>query len=96
MATDGSKFKAVNSRDKNFTRHSVKRRMQRLEAHINRYLRKLDAVDQEEPEIREITSQELERKIASMERRMDELNRIKAEVEAHPDKQISFTDPDSR
>ncbi len=96
VAIDGSKFKAVNSRDKNFTRHSVKRRRQRLEAHINRYLRKLDAVDEEEPEIREITSQELKRKIASMEKRMDELNRIKAAVEAHPDKQISLTDPDSR
>jgi transposase len=96
VAIDGSKFKAVNSRDKNFTRHSMKRRMQRLEAHINRYLRKLDAVDLEEPEIRELTSQELQRKIASMEKRMDELNRIKAEVEAHPDKQISLTDPDSR
>ena len=96
VAIDGSKFKAVNSRDKNFTRHSVKRRMQRLEAHINRYLRKLDAVDLAEPEIREITSRELERKIASMEKRMDELNRIKAEVEAHPDKQVSLTDPDSR
>ena len=96
VAIDGSKFKAVNSRDRNFTRHSVKRRMQRLEAHINRYLRKLDAVDLEEPEIREVTSQELQRKIASMEKRMDELNRIKAEVEAHPDKQISLTDPDSR
>jgi transposase len=96
VAIDGSKFKAVNSRDRNFTRHSVKRRMQRLEAHINRYLRKLDAVDEEEPEIREITSQELERKIASMEKRMDELNRIKAAVEAHPDKQVSLTDPDSR
>lgn len=96
VAIDGSKFKAVNSRDRNFTRHSVERRRQRLEAHINRYLRKLDAVDEEEPEIREITSQELERKIASMEQRMDELNRIKAAVEAHPDKQISLTDPDSR
>jgi len=96
VAIDGSKFKAVNSRDKNFTLHSVKRRGQRLEAHINRYMRKLDAVDEEEPEVREITSQELERKIASMEKRMDELNRIKAEVEAHPDKQISLTDPDSR
>jgi transposase len=96
VAIDGSKFKAVNSRDRNFTRHSVKRRMQRLEAHINRYLRKLDTVDEEEPEIREMTSKELKRKIASMEKRMDELTRIKAAVEAQPDKQISLTDPDSR
>jgi hypothetical protein len=69
VAIDDSKFKAVNSRDKNFTRQSVKRRRQRLAAHINRY-RKLDAMDLEEPEIREITSEELKRKIASMEKRM--------------------------
>ena len=52
VAIDGSKFKAVNSRDKNFTRKSVKRRLKRTQANIDRYLAKLDAVDQEEPEIR--------------------------------------------
>jgi len=96
VAIDGSKFKAVNSRDKNFTRHSVKRRMQRLQAHINRYLTKLDAVDELEPEIRKVTVAELEQKIASMKAEMGELERRKAEVEAHPDKQVSLTDPDSR
>lgn len=96
VAIDGSKFKAVNSRDRNFTRHSVKRRMQRLQAHINRYLTKLDAADAEEPELREVTVEELREKIASMEAQMDELKAREAEVEAHPDKQVSVTDPDSR
>ena len=96
VAIDGSKFKAVNSRDKSFTRHSVKRRMQRLQAHINRYLTKLDAADAEEPEIREVTVEELKEKIASMEAQMDELRARRAEVEAHPDKQVSLTDPDAR
>ena len=96
VAIDGSKFKAVNSRDKNFTRHSVKRRIQRLRAHINRYLTKLDAVDAEEPEIRQVTAAELKEKIASMKAEMDELERCEAEDEAHPDKQVSLTDPDSR
>lgn len=96
VAIDGSKFKAVNSRDKNFTRHSVKRRMQRLQAHINRYLRKLDAADAQEPELREVTVEELKAKIASMEAQMDELQARKAQVEAHPDKQVSLTDPDAR
>ena len=96
VAIDGSKFKAVNSRDKNFTRHSVKRRMQRLQAHINRYLSKLDAADAEEPELGEVTVKELKAKIASMEAQMDELKARQAEVEAHPDKQVSLTDPDAR
>ena len=96
VAIDGSKFKAVNSRDKNFTRKSVKRRLQKTQANIDRYLAKLDAVDREEPEIREVTAAELQQKIASMEAKMEQLKGYEAEVEAHPDSQVSLTDPDAR
>ncbi|MFQ5645195.1 MAG: IS1182 family transposase [Thiogranum sp.] len=96
VAIDGSKFKAVNSRDKNFTRKSVKRRQQKLQANIDRYLAKLDQADKEEPEIREVTAEELKQKIASMEAKMEELKQREAEVKAHPDKQVSLTDPDAR
>jgi BMFP domain-containing protein YqiC len=96
VAIDGSKFKAVNSRDKNFTRKSVKRRLKKTQANIDRYLAKLDAADQEEPEIREVTAAELKQRIASMEAKMEQLKRHEAEVEAHPDKQVSLTDPDAR
>ena len=96
VAIDGSKFKAVNSRDKNFTRKSVKRRLQKTQANIDRYLAKLDVADQEEPEIREVTAEELKQKIASMEAKMEQLKAHEAEVEAHPDSQVSLTDPDAR
>ncbi len=96
VAIDGSKFKAVNSRDKNFTRRSVKIRIKRTQANIDRYLAKLDAVDKEEPEIATVTAAELKQKIASMEAKMDELKDYETEVEAHPDQQVSVTDPDSR
>jgi BMFP domain-containing protein YqiC len=96
VAIDGSKFKAVNSRDKNFTRKSVKLRLKKTQANIDRYLAKLDAVDREEPEIREVTAEELQQKIASMEAKMEELKVHEAEVEAHPDNQVSLTDPDAR
>ena len=96
VAIDGSKFKAVNSRDKNFTRKSVKRRLKKTQENIDRYLAKLDQADQEEPEIREVTAAELKQKIASMEAKMEELRGYEVEVEAHPDKQVSLTDPDSR
>ncbi len=96
VAIDGSKFKAVNSRDKNFTRKSVKRRLQKTQANIDRYLAMLDQADQEEPEIRETTAEELKQKIASMEAKMVELQQHEAEVEAHPDSQVSLTDPDAR
>jgi len=96
VAIDGSKFKAVNSRDQNFTKNSVKRRLKKTQANIDRYLAKLDQADQDEPEIREVTAQELKQKIASMEAKMEELKGYEAEVDAHPDKQVSLTDPDSR
>ena len=96
VAIDGSKFKAVNSRDKNFTRRSVKLRIKKTKANIDRYLAKLDAVDAEEPEIAAVTATELKQKIASMQAKMDELKDYEAEVEAHPDQQVSVTDPDSR
>ncbi len=96
VAIDGSKFKAVNSRDKNFTRKSVKLRLKKTQANIDRYLAKLDQVDMEEPEIREATAKELRQKIASMEAKMESLKGYQAEVEAHADKQLSVTDPDAR
>ena len=96
VAIDGSKFKAVNSRDKNYTRKSVKRRIQNTQQNIDRYLAKLDAVDAEEPEIREVSAKELQKKIASMEAKMAELKARQAEVEVHPNKQVSTTDEDAR
>lgn len=96
VAIDGSKFKAVNSRDKNFTRKSIKRRLKNLQGHIDRYLAVLDAADKREPAYHKDTAEELEAKIASMKAQMAELREIEAAVEAHPDKQVSLTDPDSR
>ena len=96
VAIDGSKFKAVNSRAKNFTRKSIKRRMKNLQGHIDRYMAVLDEADKREPEYHKDTAEVLEAKIASMKARMVELRGIEAAVEAHPDKQIFQTDPDSR
>jgi transposase len=96
VAIDGSKFKAVNSRDKNFTRKSIKRRMKRLQEHIDRYLTILDEADKREPEEHKYTAEELAEKIASMKQQMGRLQLIEEQVQAHPDKQVSLTDPDAR
>ena len=96
VAIDGSKFKAVNSRDKNFTRKSIKRRMKRLQEHIDRYLTILDEADKRAPEEHKYTAEELAEKIASMKEQMGRLQVIEEQVEAHPDKQVSRTDPDAR
>ena len=67
-----------------------------MQANIDRYLAKLDVADREEAEIREVTATELKQKIASMEAKMEQLKAHEAEVEAHPDHQVSLTDPDAR
>jgi len=96
VAIDGSKFKAVNGRDKNFTRKSIKRRMKRLQEHIDRYLTILDEADKRAPEEHKYTAEELADKIASMKQQMGRLQVIEEQVQAHPDKQVSLTDPDAR
>ena len=49
VAIDGSKFKAVNNRDKNFTRAKMERRMAQIEESVARYLEQLDTADRQEP-----------------------------------------------
>src|ERR1700724_3966648 len=49
VAIDGSKFKAVNNRDRNFTRGKIDRRRAQLEESVARYLSQLDTADRQEP-----------------------------------------------
>ena len=97
VAIDGSKFKAVNNRDRNFTRAKVERRRAQLEESVARYLSQLDTTDLQEPS--ETLAQKTERlkeKIAKLEEEMAKLAAIEKRMLAAPDQQISLTDPDSR
>jgi transposase len=94
VAIDGSKFKAVNSRDRNFTRAKMKRRLAEVDASIDRYLQQLAAADLAEPA--EDKTRRLEDKIAAMRREMARLKKLEARMLKAPDKQVSLTDPDAR
>src|SRR5471032_1098058 len=96
VATDGSKFKTVNNRDRNFTSVKLKRRMEEIESSINRYLTALDAADRQEPTASEPSTVRLEEKIAKLKIQMKELQSIELQLNESPDKQVSLTDPDSR
>jgi transposase len=96
VAVDGSKFKAVNNRDRNFTSAKVQKRMEQIEASINRYLSALDTADREEATTTPSRSGKLKEKIAALKKRMEQLQEIETLVRAAPDKQISLTDPDAR
>ena len=97
VAIDGSKFKAVNTRDKNFTRAKMKRRMEQIEESVERYLHQLDSADRQEPSLaRGTKTARLEDKIATLKEEMGRLEKLEARMLATPDRQISLTDPDAR
>jgi len=94
VAIDGSKFKAVNNRDKNFTRAKMKRRLAEVEASVDRYLTQLTEVDATETD--DDKGPELERKITQLREEMARLKKFEVRMLEAPDKQISLTDPDAR
>jgi transposase len=100
VAIDGSKFKAVNNRDRNFTRAKVERRRAQLEQSVARYLSQLDTADRQEPSEALVTkTTRLKEKLAKLAKLAEEMRRLdglEAQMLAAPDQQISLTDPDSR
>lgn len=96
VAIDGSKFKAVNNRDRNFTSAKLQRRMEEIESSINRYLTELDEADQQEPSISRPKAARLQEKINKLKAQMKELQVIEIRLNEAPDKQVSLTDPDAR
>jgi hypothetical protein len=97
VAIDGSKFKAVNNRDRNFTRAKMERRMAQIEASVARYLQQLDTADRQEPsEALKTKTSRLKEKIEKLKEQMRCLEILKVEMLATPDQQISLTDPDAR
>jgi len=97
VAIDGSKFKAVNNRDKNFTRAKMDRRMSQIEESVARYLQQLDTADRQEPsEAFKAKTNRLKDKIAKLKQQMQHLKRLQVQMLAAPDQQISLTDPDAR
>jgi transposase len=97
VAIDGSKFKAVNNRDRNLTRAKVERRRAQLEESVARYLSQLDTADRQEPsEALATKTMRLKEKLAKLAEEMRRLDGLEARMLAAPDQQISLTDPDAR
>lgn len=95
VAIDGSKFKAVNSKQRNDSQGSMKRRIARAEKHIADYLAALDDKDTDEPGSGDQSEPELQDKLAALQAHLEKLKQREKKVKAHPDKQLSDTDPDS-
>ena len=96
IAIDGSKFKAVNNRDRNFTTAKLRARMTQIEESINRYLAAMDTADRTQSEFAEAKAGRLKDKIAKLKQQMQNLRAMEQQLQEAPDGQVSLTDPDAR
>ena len=96
VAVDGSKFKAVNSRDRNFTPGKIDKRQQQIEESIQRYLDALDTADRTQPAELEAKTERLQDKLRTMREQMRRMQGIEQQLKHEPDGQLSLTDPDAR
>ncbi|MET0101000.1 MAG: IS1182 family transposase [Sedimenticola sp.] len=96
VAIDGSKFKAVNNRDLNFTPAKIKYRLKLIDESIAKYLRQIDSADRQEASVAKPRTERLESKIASLRKEVTRLNALESTLANAPDKQLSLTDPDAR
>src|SRR5210317_759192 len=96
VAIDGSKFKAVNNRDRNFTKAKMRRRLQQIDESIERYLGQMVSADRQEAAVAEPKTKRLEEKIKVLKQEMARLKKLEVRMLAAPDEQISLTDPDAR
>lgn len=96
VAIDGSKFKAVNAHDRNFTHDKLDKRMRQIDECVERYLKAMDTADRQAPDIAEARTTRLNEKIATLKSQMVRMKAIQEQLEAAPGGQVSLTDPDAR
>lgn len=96
VAIDGSKFKAVNSRDRNITPGKLDRRQEQVEKSIQRYLDALETADRTQPAEAEAKTERLQEKISKLRDQMRKLDDLREELKSVPGGQVSSTDPDAR
>ena len=96
VAVDGSKFKAVNSKERNFTRKKLSQLMARERAKISEYLEAVAEADEAESEEPALSAEQLQEKIAGLERYLAEHEALERKLEASGESQVSLTDPDAK
>jgi len=95
VAIDGSKFKAVNNRDRNFTSGKVRARMQRIDESIARYLAAIETADRTQSDVAEAKTNRISDKTKKLRQQMQDLKAMEQRLRESPDGQVSPTDPDA-
>ena len=96
VAIDGSKFKACNSKKRNFTKGKLRRQIQETEKKIDEYLKQLDQEDLKEKDVTNPTAEELQKKIEWMKENLKKYLALQDQIETTGESQVSLTDSDSR
>jgi len=96
VAIDGSKFKAVNSRERNFTDRKLQQALKDIDQKIEAYLDELDANDEQEPDEPTLSAEQLKAKIRKLRGRLKKVKGLQRLMEETGESQISLTDPDAR
>jgi hypothetical protein len=96
VAIDGSKFKAVNNRDRNFTSGKVQARLQQIDESIARYLSAMETADRTQSDVTEAKTSRISGTISKLRQQMQDLKTMEQRLRDSPDGQVSLTDPDAR
>jgi len=96
IAIDGSKFKGVNTRDKNFTKAKIKYRLDQIDESIARYLSQIASADRRDDSVANHKIERLEIKIRKLNDEIKKLNKVESQLSNTSDKQVSLTDPDAK
>lgn len=94
VAIDGSKFRACNSRRRNFTKRKIEKMLEHYEQSAKKYMDLLEKIDENDAENNELDKDKLQEKLLKVKNRLEELNQLQKEVEEKGE--VSITDPDSR
>lgn len=96
IAVDGSKFRAVNSSQRNFTEKKLQKALKAIDEKIEAYLNELDEADQKETQDKRLSAKDLQDKIQKLKDRKGKYGELFKEMKDSGETQISLTDPDSR
>ena len=96
VAVDGSKFKAVNSKERNFTKGKLKQIIERERAKVSEYLEALDQADEAEDDEPELSAAQLKKKIAGIEKYLARHEELERQLAASGESQVSLTDPEAK
>jgi transposase len=96
LAVDGTRIKAVNNKDRNFTKNSLEKFIKAMDERLDDYLKRLDEGDVAEGATGGARVNNLAEKIEALRNKRDRYGAMLAELERSGESQISLTDPDSR